>query len=83
MSDVTAKFNKWQIPVDFDPKMQNVRRTLTEIKERLYLIELRCDDQQTIKEQLDHCMVNTCHPKSNFNRTVYSVISYHMNWTIY
>ena len=58
LADVTQKFVKWQRPVDFEPKMQNVKRSLDEIKDRLYLIELRSDDQQTIKDQLDHCMVS-------------------------
>ena len=58
LAEVSARFSKWQRPVDFEPKLQSVKRTLDEIRERLHLIELRSDDPQAIRDQLDHCMVS-------------------------
>ena len=52
------KFNKFQRPTDFDPKLGLVKRELSNIEERLHLLEIRSDDPESLQSTHDHCMVS-------------------------
>jgi len=55
-SDVMAKFTKFQRPVEFEPKMTNVKRIMDEIDEHIHFIEIRSEDLETVQGQHEHCM---------------------------
>lgn len=52
------KFNKFQRPTDFDPKLGLVQRELSNIEERLHLLDIRTDDPEALQSTHDHCMVS-------------------------
>ena len=52
-------FTKFQRPADFDPRLNNVKRTLSDIEGRCHLLDVLCDDPETLANQLNHCKVRT------------------------
>ncbi|XP_063403799.1 dystrophin-like isoform X1 [Mytilus trossulus] len=54
--EVMLKFNKFQRPTDFDPKLGLVQRELSNIEERLHLLDIRTDDPEALQSTHDHCM---------------------------
>ncbi|KAH9492320.1 hypothetical protein Btru_024696 [Bulinus truncatus] len=55
--DVMIKFQKFQRPADFEPKMTHVWRELGAIQGTVHLLEVPSDDQDAIQERHDNCMV--------------------------
>ena len=50
-------FCRFQRPVDFEPKMNHVKRELVEIADRIHLLDLHSVEVEIVQGQLDHCMV--------------------------
>ena len=55
-AEVNTKFDKFQRPVDFEPKLTHVKRVLGEIAERVLMIELRSWDSEEVQGQLEQCL---------------------------
>ena len=53
-----VKFNKFQRPTEFEPKLGLVKRELSNIEERLHLLDIRTDDPEALQNTHDHCMVS-------------------------
>ena len=54
-AEVSAKFRKFQRPMDFESKMTYIKRILDEI-ERQFLVEMGSHDPEVIQQQLSQCM---------------------------
>ena len=59
LAEVNVKFSKFQRPADFEPKLSHVKRELDNIQERIYLLEIRSDDVESLQQKHDTCMVCT------------------------
>lgn len=55
-TDLQHKLRKFQKPADFDQKLNKVRKQLDEIEQVLHMIDINCEDSDTIHMQLEHCM---------------------------
>ena len=55
-SDLGHKLKKFQKPADFDQKLSKVRKSLDDIEQALYMIDVHTEDSDTIHLQLEHCM---------------------------
>ncbi|XP_055889039.1 dystrophin-like isoform X6 [Biomphalaria glabrata] len=55
--EVMVKFCKFQRPADFEPKMTHVWRELGAIQGTVHLLEVPSDDQESIQERHDNCMI--------------------------
>ncbi|KAL5009782.1 hypothetical protein ScPMuIL_012087 [Solemya velum] len=54
--NVQQLFRRFQRPAEFEPKFTLVHRELECIAERIYLMEVKTDDVETLQDKLDHCM---------------------------
>jgi chromosome segregation ATPase len=61
-AELQHKFRKFQKPADFDQKLNKVRKQLDDIEQVLYMIDINCEDSDTIHMQLEHCMVRKTSP---------------------
>ena len=57
LAELNVKFGKFQRPADFEPKQSHVKRELDNIQERIYLLEIRSDDLETLQQKHETCMV--------------------------
>ena len=57
-ADVCMKFQKYQRPVDFDPKLSHVKRELSDIEEKIHFMEVKNEDPAQVQRHLDQCMVS-------------------------
>ena len=66
LAELNVKFGKFQRPADFEPKQSHVKRELDNIQERIYLLEIRSDDLETLQQKHETCMVGsyTCLPRT-------------------
>ncbi|XP_067947670.1 dystrophin-like [Watersipora subatra] len=48
-------FQKWQRPIDFDPKFRRTQQLLHEIDDKIYLIEIYNEDPEHVGTRLEHC----------------------------
>lgn len=55
---MSLKFQKFQRPGDFEPKMSHVKRELGSIEEQIHLLELHSEDPEVIQGQLETCIVS-------------------------
>ena len=59
LAELNVKFGKFQRPADFEPKQSHVKRELDNIQERIYLLEIRSDDLETLQQKHETCMVGS------------------------
>jgi len=52
-----AKFNKFQRPVDFEPKLSHVKRVMEGIQEQIHVFDVSGENSTEIQKQLDQCVV--------------------------
>ena len=50
--------NKFERPVDFEPKMLHLKQVLEEVKQQEHFMDLRTDDVDDLKNCQEHCMVS-------------------------
>lgn len=57
-AEVSAKFCKFQRPVDFDPKLAHIKHVLEELEEQIHILDISSLEPEDLQTQLDHCMAS-------------------------